>query len=620
MCGIAGIGGLGDHELVRKMSQKLVHRGPDSDGYFVTKEVSLGVRRLKIIDLATGDQPMSNEDETVWTVLNGEIYNYRELREGLIKRGHRFKTKSDTEVLVHLYEEKGEKMLEDLCGMFAFAIWSEKEKKLFAARDRFGIKPLFYCLLNQKFYFASEIKGLLAVPEISKEVHSQAVLDYFNFLYIPGPQTVFRSIKKLLPAHYAVYQKEELTLRPYWNLSEIPEKKIPFKEAQEKYGSLLQESVRLHLRSDVPWGLFLSGGVDSSALAYTARSVTSRPLHTFSVGFRESDYNELRDAKLMARQLQTEHHELVLDPQEAWILPEIVDFFDEPFGDASAIPAYFVSKLARSKVTVSLSGEGSDDTISGYPWHYSTLLTYFFTSALRQIGLRDSKISPSEARSGKAAGGTGRLARFWGGIGKDLDDLYFYKMTGALSGEIRGFLRKEFSESLDFSSPFRDFRRRFAASRSASRIRRLLEMDVAYYLPDDLLTKVDRMSMAHSLEVRAPFLDPVLVEFVFSLPGHYKLRGATTKYILRRAMREKLPREILNKPKHGFSLPLNAWLRKDWRQKASELLLDPKSRCYEFLDPAGVKKIWEDHQRGRRDLGLEIWGLLFFEQWCRHYL
>lgn len=623
MCGIAGIGGLADRERVQKMTRTLIHRGPDSEGYYVSEGVSLGMRRLKIIDLATGDQPISNEDEGIWTVLNGEIYNYVELRRELEAKGHRFKTQSDTEVLVHLYEEKGEAFLSDLRGMFSLAIWDEPHKKLILARDRFGIKPLYYSLYRGALYFASEIKGILEVPGISRELDPQALLSYLNFLYIPQPQSIFESIRKLPPAHYGIFQKGEWKIRSYWNLKERPPLRIRLADAKEQYLEILREAVTQHLRADVPWGIFLSGGVDSSSVAAMVRQISTQTVHTFNIAFPEEGFSEAADAQKIARHLGTQHHEFVLDSASTWILPEITRFFDEPFADTSAIPTYYVSQMARTQVTVALSGEGGDDTLSGYGWHHDVCQA----AGWGDLGMR-ALLRPFSAQlARKVSEEEGyhawpdRCSRFLLDLASELPDICYRKMTVHGARGLSNMLHIKLRRFLFASDPVRkNFTEQFMDRLpQASTLTRLLALEVAQPMMDDLLVKVDRMSMAHSLEVRVPLLDHKLVEFAFSLPDAYKLQGRRTKVILREAMKKFLPASLFQKRKQGFSIPISAWLREGWKEPAQKLLEDPHSRLYQFLHPEAVSQRWCEHQDGRKDWGYHLWSLVTLEEWLRKY-
>ncbi len=622
MCGIVGIGGLADRELVQKMSRSLIHRGPDSEGYYVADGISLGMRRLKIIDLATGDQPISNEDGTIWTILNGEIYNYIELRQELEAKGHRFKTQSDTEVLVHLYEEKNDAFLADLRGMFSLAIWDAPRKKLLVARDRFGIKPLYYALHHDILYFASEIKGLLEVSGLSRELDPQALLSYFTYLYIPQPQSIFQSVRKLPPAHYGIYQKGDWKIRSYWALKEKAPLKISLKNAKEQYSEIFREAVTQHLRTDVPWGIFLSGGVDSSSVAAMVKQIATQEVHTFNIAFQEAGFNEAEDARRIAKHLGTQHHEFVLDSANAWILPEITRFFDEPFADTSAVPTYYVSKMARTQVTVALSGEGGDDTLSGYGWHHDVCQSAGWGDHGMRMLLQPflKQFLQAAAESEGLHAWPDRCLRFFLDLSSELPDICFRKMTvhGArhLSSMLHSNLRKLCTPDgiqKKFVEQFLDRMPR------ASTLNRLLALEVAQPMMDDLLVKVDRMSMAHSLEVRVPFLDHKLVEFAFSLPDSLKLQGKRTKVILREAMQKFLPASLFTKKKQGFSIPISPWLREGWKEPAQKLLEDPHSRLYQYLHPEAVSQRWCEHQDGRRDWGFHLWSLVVLEEWLRKY-
>ena len=628
MCGITGMvypqeqdapatqkSGKPDGSLLRHMNTRLTHRGPDDEGYYLQGQVGLAMRRLKIIDLEGGHQPMTNETGEVWTVFNGEIYNFQELRHGLESQGHRFKTKTDTEVIVHLYEEQGEEFVHALRGMFAIALWDTRERKLLLYRDRLGIKPLHYALKNGVLIFGSEIKALLEHPEIRREISQTALHDYLSFLYIPAPLTIYQDIWKLPPGHSLRWQEGRIEIRRYWDLEFQPEEGIPEAKWVDRLRGTLEESVRLHRISDVPLGAFLSGGMDSSTVVALLSRLGGGKVQSFSMGFGDARYNELPYAREVSRFLGTDHHEQTVEPDAMELLPEIIEGFDEPFADSSAIPTYLVSKFARSKVTVALSGDGGDELFAGYLWTSKELWLERYRGfprvirralesvlveknyePLREKGLHeklkrflyDARLSPLESFSRRA-----RCFQPW-----MLEKLY----------------QPYFRESLSARFVLADHEIRV---RSRPVMDRLLYLDSTVYLPDDLLTKVDRMSMAHSLEVRVPLLDHKVVELAARMPFSLKLKNRTTKYILKKTMRGLLPPSILKQRKQGFSIPIHRWFQKELYGMAEKLLLKEPRMIQRYFRPEGVRQILEDHRAGRQIYGAQIYTLVVLEMWGR---
>jgi len=618
MCGICGVvagrEGAPDLEAVARMSGRLVHRGPDDDGLFHEGPVALAARRLSIIDLAGGHQPIENEDGSAVVVQNGEIYNYRELKRELEGRGHRFATDCDTEVLVHLYEEHGEGFVERLRGMFAIALWDKRRQRLLLARDRFGIKPLYYRHVDGGLSFASELKAMLEQPGFSREIDPKAVAAYLAFNSIPAPLTIFAEARKLPPGYLLAWEGGEVTQRRYARAGAVPGGEVRNGSADELAAELrevLDDSVRAHLVADVPVGVLLSGGVDSGGLAALASAHTAEPVKTFSIGFEEAGFDELSRARLVAERYGTDHHELVLRPDAVELLPKLVESFDEPFGDSSALPTYLVSELAAGEVKVALSGEGGDELFGGYYTYVADLLS-------RRVGRLAALARPlAEALPSR----TDR-------VGFDYKAKRFAR-AAALPPLERHHGWKEIFSPSDRAAlagakaaawdPLDLYRARYAETAGAAPLARMQDVDLGIYLVDDLLVKTDRLSMAHSLELRVPFLDPKVAEFAFSLPTNLKVRGFAKKRLLRQALEPLLPREIIHGRKQGFSIPIAAWLRGPLEPFAREVLAPETLARQGLLDPAAVAPVLDRHVSGREDLSRQIWGLMALTLWFDRY-
>lgn len=624
MCGIAG---MFEHtetmsraerrEVIERMCDRIEHRGPDDEGFHIEGGVALGMRRLSIIDLVAGHQPISNEDGSIWIVFNGEIYNYREIRDDLIARGHRFQTKSDTETIVHLYEEEGEACVERLRGMFAFAIWDRRERKLFIARDRVGVKPLHYAVTSNGIIFGSEIKSLLQHPAINREVNLEAISDFLSFGYLPDPQSAFRGINKLPAGHTLTFKDSRLSLRQYWDFQyqETSEKEARDESYYiERLRELLAESVRLRLVSDVPLGAFLSGGIDSSTVVAMMAREMGQPVKTFSIGFAESDFDELKYARIAARHFNTDHHEFVVTPDVCGIVEEVVWHHDEPFADVSSIPTYIVSKMAREHVTVALSGDGGDELFAGYERYLVDGRRSRFERIPRFIRrnllLKASRLMPRGAY-GK---------NFLRNIALDADERYIDSLSYFNEEKKRDLLSTEFLRGLTGRDSSEQFKRIYAAPSSSERVDHLLYLDSKTYLPGDIMTKVDRMSMAHSLEAREPLLDHKLIEFAQSIPARFKLRGLETKSILKRAVRGLIPDEIVDRKKQGFDVPLQKWFKEDLREMLQDTLTGSRARSRGYFKPGAVEAILDEHLRGRRDNSRHLWGLLTLELWHQAFI
>ncbi len=616
MCGIVGIHSLGDRpvgaEEVAAMADSIVHRGPNDCGYYLAPGVGLGMRRLSIIDLTTGKQPIHNEDETVWVVLNGEIYNFREKRRELESRGHRFYTAADTEVIVHLYEEYGADCVGHLRGMFAFALWDVRNQSLLLARDRIGIKPLYYGVFGERLLFGSEVKSLLTVPEVDRQLDWTAVQHLFTFLATSPTRSIIDGIHKLEPGHLlTVSGGQGPAVRPYWELKFEPEHERREADVVEELLEALDEAVDLHMVSDVPLGAFLSGGLDSSAVVATMAGLSDRPIKTFSIGFGEADFNELKHARAVAEHLGTEHHELVLEPDVFDVLDNLAWYLDEPFGDSSAIPTYMVSKLAAEEVTVVLSGDGGDEVFAGYDKYVVEGRERRWDPLLRMIGpaLRlGSRMIPQGVR------GHNSLRHFsLTGADRYLDACSFFPLEEQrklFSGDVRARMPVDGAWTKQ---------RRDLSAGSPDWLAALQYNDFGNYLPLDILTKVDRMSMAHSIETRVPLLDHVFVEAAARIPSRLKLKDAQTKYVFKEAMRRKLPDKIIDRRKQGFAVPLGHWFRGQLSEYVRDLLLSPEARRRGFFESSYVAKVLAEQERGR-SLDLHLWTLISFELWCREFL
>jgi asparagine synthase (glutamine-hydrolysing) len=607
MCGICGIASErgAERDVLARMSGALVHRGPDSDGLFVDGPVGLAARRLAIIDLETGDQPLANEDGTLHVVQNGEIYNYAELRDRLERAGHRFRTHGDTEVLVHAYEEWGLAFAERLRGMFAVAIWDASARRLVLARDRFGIKPLYYRADRGGLQFASELRAL---PR--GEIDLDALEAFLAFNSIPAPLTIFREIRKLPPGHLLVWEGGAPRLERYARPGPLPERPDDDEaELVEELRARLRDSVRAHLVADVPVGVLLSGGVDSGVLAALAAQESSDAVRTFSIGFEEASYDELDGARAVAERYGTVHRELVVRPDAALLLPALADAFDEPFADSSALPTYLVSQLAAEDVKVALSGEGGDELFGGY-YTYAADLLALRVGRLAAAARPLVELLPTSTKRVSFDYKAKRFAR--GAHLPPLERHHAWKEIFAPG------LRAELTGRQHAWDPVDVYRARFAETEGADLLARLQDVDFGIYLVDDLLTKTDRASMAHSLEVRVPFMDTAVANFAFSLPRQHKVRGLSKKVLLRRAAAPLLPETVTHGKKRGFSIPAAAWLRGELEPFARDTLASVGRQG--FFEPAVVTRLLDDHLAGREDRSRQLWGLLAFTLWHERHV
>jgi len=624
MCGIAGIFvrgsfSAGDRDCVRRMSDVLSHRGPDGEGFYFDKAIGLAHRRLSIIDLEGGKQPLSNEDGTVWVTFNGEIYNYVELRDHLLTKGHKFATSSDTEVIVHLYEEYGDDFITRMRGMFAIGLWDSRNQRLLLIRDRVGKKPLFYAVLNDRVAFASEIKSLLQIPGFPKDIDREALVDYFSLLYVPAPKSIFRHVRKVRPAHYVVIDASGAREKPYWD--------IQFGETDDKSEAswcaelldVYQEAVRLRLRSDVPLGAFLSGGVDSSSVVALMSRMNAGRVNTCSVGFDEKEFDESGFAATFAKRLGTDHHEEIVRPDALSVVRRLAWFYDEPFADSSAVPTYYVSQAARRHVTVALSGDGGDENFAGYRRYHHDLIENrcrsYVPEAIRRplfnaLGQWYPKLDWAPRMF--------RAQATFRAFARNSVEGYFYSISAIKPELIQQLLSKEFLESVQGYSSVELFDDYYHRQRHADHLSRLQYLDIKTYLTDDILVKVDRASMANSLEVRCPILDHKFMELAARIPSSLKLKEGQGKYIFKKSLKALLPKEILERRKQGFAVPLVAWFRGELKPMAAESLLseDP----FGVINRATVDVLWKQHQSGFRDHSTPLWTILMYRLWQQTFL
>ena len=622
MCGIAGRVNFDplrpvDRDVLVAMTDAVAHRGPDASGYYSAPGIGLGHRRLSIIDLATGDQPLANEDGTVWVAFNGEIYNFADVRAELVSAGHRFRTGSDTEVIVHAYEQWGERSVERFRGMFAFALWDAKARRLMLARDRLGVKPLYYAELpGRGIVFGSELKSLLEDPDVPRAWRPHAIDAFLTLLYVPAPDTVYRGIQKLPPAHVLIAEHGRVRTFRYWDLAFTGDgdaRREP--EYLERLDALLAESVALRQISDVPLGAFLSGGIDSTAVVAYMRRTSDRPPVTITVGFDRAAYDEVRHAETVARHLGCEFHARQANPDVAALLPKLAWHFDEPFADSSAVPTYYVSKAARELVTVALSGDGGDELWGGYARH---AVERWEQRARRMLG----RASAPAGRLARALPLSVKGARALRHLAASPEQAYAIKHAyGMFEPDAKARLYTgDFAASVADVDPLAAFRDVYRRCASADPLDRALYVDVHTYMVDDILTKVDRMSMAVSLEAREPLLDHRLLEFAASVPTSLKLKDGRSKYLLRRVLDRRVPASILERGKRGFEAPVGEWLRGPLAPMADDLLLDRRLRERGVVDAREVARLWTDHKTGRADHRHRLWQLIMLELWFRQFV
>jgi len=631
MCGICGKVALDseqiDEDTVRKMVEALKHRGPDDGGTHISESKGMGIaalghRRLSVIDLSdSGHQPMSNEDGTIWITYNGEIYNFQELKSDLEKKGHVFKSHTDTEAIIHLYEELGVECIKQLRGMFAFAIWDQKRGRLVLSRDRMGQKPLNYVIGNNQIVFASEIASMLEDSSIRRSVNIASLHNYLTYGYVPAPETMFEGIKKLPPAHTLVWERGKVTIERYWSLTYTDKLRLNEEEYCRRIVELFGEATKIRMVSDVPLGAFLSGGIDSAAVVAMMSRFSDRPVKTYSIGFEEKSFDELKYARIIASFFSTEHKEYIVKPNTLDVLPELIERFGEPFADSSSIPAYYLSRMTRAGVTVALNGDAGDESFGGYDRYLASRLIGYYSRV--PVLLREKIIAPLIHRlpeSAKKKDLVRRIRRFIGVcalppqrryiswmsvIGEDLkQELYstdFKNRLGKVDSNDYLLGAYAFSEAKDFLDA-------------------TLFVDTMTYLPNDLLVKADITSMANSLEVRSPFLDHKLVEFAASIPSALKIKGLTSKYILKRAFKKMLPAVTLRRRKYGFGVPVGKWFRREMKDYAYEILLGAPADKRGYFNKVAVRNLLDQHVSGRKDRGHEIWTLLNLELWHRRFI
>ncbi len=632
MCGICGLarpaaGAPVPAELIVRMCREIIHRGPDDEGVYVDDRVGLGNRRLSIIDLQTGHQPLSNEDGSIWIAYNGEAYNFAEVRDELIGRGHAFATKSDTETIVHAYEEWGVDFIHRFRGMFAFALWDKRTGTLLLYRDRLGVKPLYYTLTpGGTLVFGSELKTILAHPSVERGLEPQALDLFLTLEYVPAPYSIFKGIFKLPAGHYLAYRAGEFSLHKYWDVeppaegpAEIAPGALP--AVLDELYALLKESVRLRLVSDVPLGAFLSGGIDSSTIVGLMRELGASPLKTFSIGFADQSYNELGHARRIARLFETEHEELIIEPRALELTETLIKHLDEPFGDFSMFPTYLVSKMARARVTVALSGDGGDELFAGYEHYQAQRMAAWPLAGPggRAAGALFNRMRPAD----KKKGAWNKMRRFTQGLEHDkrlrhLRWMMFLSDRAKARLYAPGFVEELGGiRSIRARAPFDDYFRRMDGFDALTGE---LFLDLKSYLVDDIKVKVDRMSMAVSLEAREPLLDHKLVEFAFRLPGDLKLRAGQTKWIFKKTMERLLPKETVWRSKEGFSIPIKHWLKTDLRPLLEDTLSEDRIARDGLFEPAPIRSMIDAHLAGRENYSHQLWALLVFHIWKENYL
>ncbi len=610
MCGIAGkIFFDRDRKMslneLKRMSDVITHRGPDDEGHYINNNVGLGFRRLSIIDLKTGHQPLANANDTLWITFNGEVYNFKEQRSALEKKGYQFKTNTDTEVIVNLYQEYGENCVDYLRGMFAFVIWDDNKKQLFGARDRFGIKPFNYYIDDEKFVWGSEMKSILVSDNIKKDISLESLDYYFTYGYTPRSQSIYNQIQKLKPGHSFVlkpFEKEKLTIKKYWEVYYTPDYTKSEGYWKEALYESLSEAVKMRMISDVPLGSFLSGGVDSSIVVALMALNSEKPIKTFSIGFKEEKYNELKYARLIADTYKTEHHEFIVEPQSIELLPALVSAYDEPFADSSAIPTYYVSKYTREHVTVALSGDGGDELFAGYGFYDKMVMLHKKKHYPAPLFALANKMIPDHM-FGK--GMTYYLSKNKTNILAYLCDWKDYERRKVFLPEIKSKLDKNHSEKIKIE---------ILKSIKGDFLTKMQQLDMQTYMVDDVLTKVDRASMMNSLEARVPLLDHKFAELSFTIPSELKMKDKVKKYILKETFSKILPPEIISHKKQGFAVPLSIWFKGNLKEYANDSLRSSKN-LYNYLDKKHIDKILNNHQKGKRDYSQQIWGLLFLNEW-----
>jgi asparagine synthase (glutamine-hydrolysing) len=622
MCGICGVASFQpeiplDVSVLKRMNDSIQHRGPDDEGYYQDTQASLAMRRLSIIDLHTGQQPISNEAGDIWVVYNGEIYNFKNVRTELIRRGHIFKTLTDTEIIVHAYEEYGDKCIEHLNGMFAIALWDARKRRLFLARDRVGIKPLYYWIGQDKLVFASELKALILHPDVPRQINLTALDLFLTIEYVPAPHTIYDGIFKLLPGHTLAVENGDVKIRQYWD---VPYQPVSLSEAEctEILSGLINEAVKIRLMSDVPLGAFLSGGIDSSTVVGYMSQNMSEPVQTFSIGFEDDTYDEVPYANAVAKHFGTNHHVKVLNPDIATLVEQLVPHHDEPFADTSIFPTFLVSKLASQNVTVVLSGDGGDELFAGYDTYIAEKLNRYYgrlPGTLRQKLLpRFAEwLPPQPAKKGII----NKIKRMVEGGALDASLQHTRWMMFLNASEKDSLYQSDLRATLNDQLTANYFGSYFERANRFDSLAQQQYVDIKTYLVDDILTKVDRMSMAASIEARVPLLDYHIVEFAMNLPPQMKLNGSRTKSILRNAVKHLVPNFVLEKPKQGFSIPMKHWLRTSLKPMMLDLLSKDSLHTHGYFDQHIVSAWVQEHLDGRANHSHRLWSLMVFEMW-RH--
>ncbi len=628
MCGIAGWANLDSKKtsqngeaVLHSMCEKMKHRGPDSEGLWLDEQVALGMRRLSIIDLHTGEQPVFSEDKQIVVVMNGELYNFREVRADLEKRGHKFETNTDTEILPHLYEEYGDAMLEHINGMFAFALWDKNKNKLLIARDRFGEKPLYYGVFDNQLIFASEPKVLLANPAVKAEINLDALRQYLSFDYVPAPSSIYKNIYKLPAAHLLILEKGEIRTRRYWNLSWEKKETKSLESSAEELRELLADAVRMRLVSDVPLGILLSGGVDSSTIAAFATQFSTEKVKTFSIGFEEDSFDESKFARQVAKHLNTEHYEEKLSVGKAAdLISEIGTWLDEPLSDGSLIPTFLLARFVKKHVTVALGGDGGDEIFAGYPMYFAHKVADVYGKIPRV--LRNNLIEPIVKNlpvSNKNLSFDYKAKRFVAASKYDLVTRH-HSYFGSFSIDAQNDLLSKDVLAKTSGDIYKGAKDLLQICDAKNEIEQMQFLDINYYMAEDILTKVDRASMAVSLEVRAPFLDPRIAQFAAQIPLEYKLKGNKGKYILKKAMENMLPKNILHRPKKGFGIPIADWLKGRLNPLMHEMLNETRLKNQGLLNEKFVQKLIKEHEDNTASHHKQLWTLLVFQLWYDKYI
>lgn len=626
MCGIVGKYNFTTQEpvspgLIERMCDKIAYRGPDDSGVYTDGCMGLGHRRLSIIDLSPlGHQPMGSEDEEIWITFNGEIYNFQDIRKNLIGKGYKFRSQTDTEVIINLYKEYGEDCLKYLRGMFAFAIWDRSKSRLFLARDRIGKKPLFYYFDGKTFIFASEMKSIVADPGVYKKINFEALYDYFKYLYIPDPKTIYKNIYKLEPGHSLVCSKEGMRKSEYWDVSFSDTVEAPLNVVSEELLGILDESVRLRMISDVPLGAFLSGGIDSSAVVALMAGQKNGPVTTCSIGFDSEDFDEIQYAQTIATKFKTDHHEFTVKQNAESILKDLAYHFDEPFADSSSVPTYYVSKLARQRVTVALSGDGGDENFAGYEkYHIDNIENRFrglFPACLRRplFPILATLFSRNNGAFFQKAHTLLTSLSFESDYGYYLTQSEFDDQLWDRA------VNEDTKKKIGDYDPFSVTQYYYQKADTENHLSKILYTDIKTYLTGDILVKVDRMSMAHSLEVRAPILDHHMIEYAARIPPWLKYKNGNKKYILKQAFSKILPRDLMYRKKMGFSVPLANWFRGELKEITFKSLIEDSGCINHFFNAHEIKRIWNLHQSGGRDLSTILWALLMFQLWFKEFM